>query len=664
MSKKLTVIDLFSGCGGFSEGFMQTGDFEFLAHVEWEKPMVDTLRENFEKRWNYSQEKALQRVIHFDIQKTDELIHGCFDNETLIQYGRTNSKTFIENGLNGIIASNTVDLIIGGPPCQAYSLAGRAQDPNSMKDDYRNYLFESFIKVVNEYQPKLFVFENVPGILSASPNGKPILESIYKAFNEIGYEIKLPHQLKKVIYSSADFGVPQERQRVIIIGVKKDLGFNLDDFYGSLDNLKNLKNKVTVKDAIGYLPKFRPLELPYKVGRNNISHEVIGENNINLHKVRYHNLRDINIFKLWLTKMMNNASTAEKLAFYEQMTGRKTNHAKYRNLEWDKPAPTIVSHLYKDGLMFIHPDVEQVRSITIREAALLQSFPIDYKFIGSDAYCFKMIGNAVPVLLAKNIGLAISQVLYQQQTKPKKVLNILVACEESQAVCKEFRKLGHNAYSCDLLPCSGGHPEWHFNHDVLEVIENKGGLLQNGETCFIDGNWDLMVAHPPCTYLAVSGAKWYYHPDDKDLPIEERRPHPKFPNRAKDREEAIEFFIKLANADIDYIAIENPVGVVNTQWRRPDQVVQPYHFGDNASKKTCLWLKNLPLLEYTDIVDPGEFIILSSGKRLPKWYSEGLTKTKSVEERRTWRSKTFLGFAKALATQWSEFILNQLNDKM
>lgn len=663
MSKKITVIDLFSGCGGFSEGFMQTGGFEFLAHIEWEKPMVETLRANLERRWGYSYKEALQSVIHFDIQKTDELINGCFIDETIALYSKTNSKTFIENGLNAIVGNRNVDLIIGGPPCQAYSLAGRAQDPNSMKNDYRNYLFESFVKVVNEYQPKLFVFENVPGILSASPSGKPIVESIYDAFNEIGYEIKLPNELKNVIYSSADFGVPQERQRVVIIGIKKDSNLSLDDFYNSLNKLKSQKDKITVKDAIGHLPKFRPLESPYKVGRNNISHETIGENVLNLHKARYHNLRDISTFKLWLSNTMNNAPTAKKLEFYEQMTGRKTNHAKYRNLEWDKPSPTIVSHLYKDGLMFIHPDIEQARSITIREAALLQSFPIDYIFNGSDAYCFKMIGNAVPVLLAKNIGLAISQVLNHQHSKPKKVLNILVACEESQAVCKEFRKLGHNAYSCDLLPCSGGHPEWHFNHDVLEVIEKKGGLLQTGETCFIDGDWDLMVAHPPCTYLAVSGAKWYYHPDDKDLPIEERRPHPKFPNRAQDREEAIEFFVKLANADIPYIAIENPVGVINTQWRRPDQVVQPYHFGDSASKKTCLWLKNLPHLEYTDVVDPGEYIEFSSGKRIPKWYSDGFTKTKSAEERRTWRSKTFLGFAKALATQWSEFIVNQLNNK-
>ena len=241
----------------------------------------------------------------------------------------------------------------------------------------------------------------------------------------------------------------------------------------------------------------------------------------------------------------------------------------------------------------------------------------------------------------------------------KKVFNILVACEESQRVCTEFRKLGFNAYSCDLLPCSGGHPEWHFQQDVLAVIKNKGGILQNGEKVKIKGNWDLMVAHPPCTFLAVSGAKWYYHPDDKDLPMEKRRPHPNFPNRAKDREDGAAFFMALANADIDKIAIENPVGIMNTRWRKPDQIVQPWMFGDSASKKTCLWLKNLPPLKATKIVDPGEFIEFGSGRKLAKWYSDGLTKTKTAEERRTWRSKTFLGFAKAIAEQWSEVLINE-----
>lgn len=225
-------------------------------------------------------------------------------------------------------------------------------------------------------------------------------------------------------------------------------------------------------------------------------------------------------------------------------------------------------------------------------------------------------------------------------------------------MCKEFRRLGHNAYSCDILSCSGSHPEWHFQCDVLQVIKNLGGTLQNGQKKKIIGHWDLMVAHPPCTYLAVSGAQWFYHPDDKHLPVEQRRPHPKFPNRQEDREKGVEFFMALANAPIEHIAIENPVGIMSNRWRKPDQKIQPWMFGDEASKLTCLWLKNLPKLRETDVVGHGERVVLSSGRTLPKWYSDALSKAKTAEERRTLRSKTFPGFAKAIAEQWSEYLLN------
>lgn len=233
-------------------------------------------------------------------------------------------------------------------------------------------------------------------------------------------------------------------------------------------------------------------------------------------------------------------------------------------------------------------------------------------------------------------------------------LNVLVACEESQAVCKAFRLLGHNAFSCDILHCSGGHPEWHFSHDITMVLDKTDLTLQNGEQAVINGDWDIMIAHPPCTFLAVSGAKWYYHPDDKDLPIEQRRPHPKFPNRAQDREEGAAFFMFLANANVKRIAIENPIGIMSKRWRKPNQTIQPYMFGDPFSKGTCLWLKNLHELHPSKETDNrGEWIVFGSGKKLPKWYSDGLTKSKTPEERRTMRSKTFPGIARAIAEQWT-----------
>jgi len=232
-------------------------------------------------------------------------------------------------------------------------------------------------------------------------------------------------------------------------------------------------------------------------------------------------------------------------------------------------------------------------------------------------------------------------------------MKILVACEESQAVTKELRNLGHRAYSCDLLPCSGGHPEWHFQQDVFKIIEDCGGRLQNGKYYRSIKKWDMMIAHPPCTYIAVSGARWYYHPDDKHLPTVSRRPHPKYPNRTLDREDALSFFIALIEAPIDKIAVENPIGIISTRYRKPDQIVQPYMFGDEATKTTCLWTKNLPKLKPTKMVGKGERIQFKSGKSQPKWYSDAFVKAKTPEERRTMRSKTFPGIAKAIAEQWT-----------
>lgn len=221
---------------------------------------------------------------------------------------------------------------------------------------------------------------------------------------------------------------------------------------------------------------------------------------------------------------------------------------------------------------------------------------------------------------------------------------ILVACEESQAVTKELRALGHEAFSCDLLPCSGGHPEWHIQGDVFDVISNR---------------WDIMIAHPPCTFLSASGAGWLYNPKDRDLPIQDRRPHPLYPNRKKDRDDAVEFVKRLYDCDIPCIAIENPIGSLSSLWRKPDQIVQPWMFGDKASKSTCFWLKGLPKLVPTDIVDKGEFFEWIDGrtgklKKQPMWYYKALSEAKSPAERRTLRSKTFQGMAKAIAKQWSK----------
>ena len=228
-------------------------------------------------------------------------------------------------------------------------------------------------------------------------------------------------------------------------------------------------------------------------------------------------------------------------------------------------------------------------------------------------------------------------------------MKVLVACEESQRVCMAFRERGHEAYSCDIVDCSGGHPEWHIKNNVLKFlnptvlfINELPGIqfftMDNEYHCFI-GKWDLIIAHPPCTYLTLAGNKWF-KPEFAD----------RFPDRQKQRKEAVDFFMAIANADCDRIAIENPVGIMSSQWRKPDQYIEPYMFGDPEKKKTGLWLKGLPLLKPTNIVEP-VIIHCKSGANEPRWHMETMHLPK--EERSRVRSKAFIGIAKAMASQWS-----------
>ena len=230
-------------------------------------------------------------------------------------------------------------------------------------------------------------------------------------------------------------------------------------------------------------------------------------------------------------------------------------------------------------------------------------------------------------------------------------MNVLIACEESQRVCTAFREKGHNAFSCDIVPCSGGHPEWHIQGDALKILNphwecDEYGTETDGikfATCdgvvhYIDGEWDLIIAHPPCTYLTLAGNKWF-KPEFAD----------RFPERQKQREEAVAFFMAFANADCDKIAIENPAGIMSSRWRKPDQYIEPYMFGDPEKKKTGLWLKGLPKLTPTNIVEP-VIIRCKSGANEPRWHMETMGLPK--EERSRIRSQTFQGIADAMSEQW------------
>jgi site-specific DNA-cytosine methylase len=230
-------------------------------------------------------------------------------------------------------------------------------------------------------------------------------------------------------------------------------------------------------------------------------------------------------------------------------------------------------------------------------------------------------------------------------------MKVLVACEESQEVCKAFREKGHMAYSCDIMSCSGGHPEWHIRDDVLKVLSGGQFITMDGMSHYVP-KWDMIIAFPPCTHLAVSGAAWF----------EKKRTDGR-------QREGIEFFCNFLEVECEKVVIENPVGIISGDYipkyfpdlaerfnlpQKPTQIIQPYFFGDSAKKTTCLWLKGLPELQPTNIVDCGEIFEYKGKngriKKYPKWMFDALGKSK--EERQRIRSKTFEGVAKAMAEQW------------
>lgn len=405
----INTIDLFAGCGGLMDGFEQSGKFRTLACVEWEPAPCQNLAKRLRDKWGYA--NADEMVLRFDIQRTSELFQGWNDDV----YGES-------AGLDSLVnKGGKVDLIIGGPPCQAYSIAGRIRDENGMRDDYRNYLFESYIKVVKQYRPKAFVFENVPGILSAQPGGVPIIDEIKKTFDEAGYVV-LPN-LKKALLDFSEFGIPQRRDRIIILGLSKEVYGDsadnlLEKFYNELLPKYKCKKKRTVRDAIGDLPKLYPLMFETKIEGRKTSHTYPNPH-VDNHIPRWHSARDIGIFRKLekdIEDGRNQYTSIEALKkLYEEETGHTSTVHKYYVLRWNEPSNLIPAHLYKDGLRHIHPDSTQARTITVREAARLQTFPDDYVFIGSQMDQYKMIGNAVPPAMSKIIADAIWELLFKER---------------------------------------------------------------------------------------------------------------------------------------------------------------------------------------------------------------------------------------------------------
>ena len=410
MDQKINTIDLFAGCGGLTDGFIQTGLYNTVAAVEWESAPCNNLRKRLELKWGRKDSENM--VLQFDIQRTDELFYGWDDEE----YGSS-------KGLDDLVKNaGGIDVIIGGPPCQAYSIAGRVRDEHGMRNDYRNFLFESYLKVVQQYTPKLFVFENVPGILSAKPGDRPIIEIIQESFDSAGYHVL--SNLKDAIIDFTDYAVPQNRKRIIIVGLRKDYwGENnceeiLKEFYSQILPRYKCQEKVTVREAIGDLPKLFPLDEEIKINGKRLAHS-LPEPFVENHIARWQSKRDMKIFHMLTTDIetgTNKYVSIEALKkLYTEMTGHKSNVHKYHVLRWDEPSNLIPAHLYKDGLRHIHPDSKQLRSITVREAARLQTFDDDYTFYGSNVEVYKMIGNAVPPRFSKKLALAINDLLHRKK---------------------------------------------------------------------------------------------------------------------------------------------------------------------------------------------------------------------------------------------------------
>jgi len=398
--KKLTFIDLFAGCGGLTEGFYRQG-FKALTHVEYDHYACESLRSRM-KHYGYHENKI--SVLEKDI--TDEDILSCIEGE---------------------INNETVDVLIGGPPCQAYSSLGRAKDENGMQDDPRNFLFESYERILTHFKPKIFVFENVTGLLTAKLGDKKIVNIILKKLGQEYYLISNPNDM---VLNSCDYGVPQIRKRIILIGVRKDINLDPKEIYNGIvkthynpetsDEEKADKKKfVTVKEAISDLPFLYAgqgeKQIKHSIKKWNEFLKTVRAKNNNMifdHVARNHNDAD---------KKRYYVMSKNKWTFQELLEKRPDlNHIKQRVFDnsyvvqfWDMPARTIIAHLYKDGNQFIHPDSNQKRTLTPREAARLQSFPDDFVFEGSKTQQYKQIGNAVPPLMAEAIAKSIKKALQE-----------------------------------------------------------------------------------------------------------------------------------------------------------------------------------------------------------------------------------------------------------
>ena len=393
--KNYTFVDLFAGCGGLSEGFYKEG-YKALLHLEIDPTACRTLSTRM-KHYKYSDKEIERAVLCKDI--TDDDVLSVIDQRV----------------------KEKVDIIIGGPPCQAYSSVGRAQSPDGMNNDPRNFLFENYLLVLNHIKPKMFIFENVKGILSAHPNGLKIFPKVISEMRKTYKVVDIP---EIITLNAADYGVPQIRERVILIGVRNDID-NVDpiEIYKAIkpthsDSNSDLPDYVTVRQAITDLPRLEPGQgsevqsgINYSISNEFLDKVRNDDDIVYNHQARNHNEIDRERYRI-LSEHQN-----WQLKDLQEVRPDLIHHDpkhfgnRYTVQEYDKPGRTVVAHLYKDGNLFIHPDSTQARTFTVREAARIQSFPDDFVFEGSRTDQYKQVGNAVPPLMAQAFAKGLKKIL-------------------------------------------------------------------------------------------------------------------------------------------------------------------------------------------------------------------------------------------------------------
>lgn len=400
----MNCLDLFSGAGGLTEGFVRAG-YNIIAHVEKEFSASLTLKTriayHYLKQTNqlkiyysYLNDEISREKLysHIPSQLLDSVINEEINDESIND---------IYNKIDILRGNKEIDIIIGGPPCQAYSLIGRAASKSKMVGDSRKYLYKQYLKFLKRYKPKLFVFENVRGMLSSKDeNGNNIFEKIVIEMKEIGYNIDYK------ILDAKDFGVPQSRKRVIIIGWKNELNFKYPDF-------ETIKNDITINQLFADLPKIKAGE---KINFKKIVPQIEVLSKLNLldddfnilsqHISRPNNINDLKIYKIAVNlfkegKTLKYTDLPSSLMSHKNLTSFLD---RFKVVNGNGISHTMVAHIAKDGHYYIHPDVKQNRSLTVREAARIQTFPDSYYFENSRTAAFTQIGNAVPPLMAKIIA--------------------------------------------------------------------------------------------------------------------------------------------------------------------------------------------------------------------------------------------------------------------